>query len=90
MFFGWVGGVALAPARSCSRCLKTFLIVGAGLALGPLLGSTGRKTEKLDFHTKKQYFAPYGDSGRFDVTEWSGNVSRIEIDPVLPTFCLTE
>ena len=28
--------------------------------------------------------------GRFDVTGWSGNILRIEIDPVLPTFCLTE
>ena len=35
-------------------------------------------------------FAPYGDSGRFDVTGWSGNILRIEMDPGSPIFCLTE
>ncbi len=50
-------------------------------------GPIGRKT---GFSAKKQYFAPYGDSGRFDVTGWSGNILRIELDPVLPSFCLTE
>ena len=36
-------------------------------------------------------FAPYGDSGRFDVTGWSGNILRIELDPVRASpFCLTE
>ena len=35
-------------------------------------------------------FAPYGDSGSFDVTGWSGNILRVEIDPVLPPICLTE
>ena len=38
----------------------------------------------------RKYVAPYGDSGRFDVTGWSGNILRIELDPVLPSFCLTE
>ena len=50
----------------------------------------GRKTEKLDFPPNKKNVAQYGDSSRFDETEWSGNILRIEIDPVLPTFCLTE
>ena len=37
-----------------------------------------------------KYFAPYGDSGRFDTTEWSGNRFCVEIDPASPIFCLTE
>ena len=45
---------------------------------------------KTVFPAKQIYFAPYGDSCRFDVTGWSGNILRIELDPVLPTFCLTE
>ena len=31
-----------------------------------------------------------GDSGRFDVTEWSGNILRIDLGPASPIFCLTE
>ena len=32
----------------------------------------------------------HGDSGGFDVTGWSGNTLRIEMDPGSPIFCLTE
>ena len=41
------------------------------------------------FSAKNKSFAPYGDSGRFDVTGWSENILRIKIDPMLPSFCLT-
>ena len=57
--------------------------------VGHLPTSVGRTTEKLDFLVKKKN-APYGDSGRFDVTEWSGDIFRIELDPMLRPFCLTE
>ena len=63
--------------------------VPSGDEVGHLPTPVAKKLEKLDF---RQLFvvAPYGDSGRFDVTGWSGNTLRIELDPVLPPFCLTE
>ena len=57
---------------------------------GSLTNPRGPKNWKTGFSEKKTDFAPYGDSGRFDVTEWSGNTLRIELDPMLPPFCLTE
>ena len=48
-------------------------------ALGPN-GPQNRKTEKNGFSAKQKYVAPYGDSGRFGVTEWSGNIFCVEID----------
>ena len=56
---------------------------------GPFTNPRGEKLKNWIFGHFR-FFAPYGDSGRFDVTEWSGNTLRIEIDPVLPPFCLTE
>ena len=53
-------------------------------------GSLGRKTEKLDFRQKWSESGPYGDSGGFDVTGWSGIILRIDLDPGSPIFCLTE
>ena len=38
----------------------------------------------------KNKIAPYGDSGRFDVTGWSGNILRIDLDPGSPIFRLTK
>ena len=62
-----------------------------GLVLkGAYRGSLGRKTEKLDFLHFCFFFAPYGDSGRFDVTGWSGKILRIDLDPGSPIFGLTE
>jgi hypothetical protein len=60
-----------------------------GVLQGSFRGPIGRKTEKLDFQAFF-FVAPIGDSGRFDVTGWSGNTLRIELDPVLPPFCPTE
>ena len=48
------------------------------------------KNRKNVFSAKTKYFVPYGDSGRFGVTEWSGFIFCVEIDPTSPTFCLTE
>ena len=53
-------------------------------------GPIREKTEKPKFLPTHIYFAPYGDSGGFGVTEWSGKISCVEIDSASPIFCLTE
>ena len=47
--------------------------------LGRLWGPMGPGLPSSRKAAKTKYFAPYGDSGRFDVTGWSGNILRIEI-----------
>ena len=42
--------------------------------------------EKTEFSAKNTYVAPYGDSGGSGVTEMSGNIFCVEIDPVSPIF----
>ena len=36
--------------------------------------------------SEKQYVAPYGDSGRFGVTEWTGFIFCVEIDTRVSNF----
>jgi hypothetical protein len=56
------------------------------------------KTEKLDYLRirfseklkEQQNVALYCDSGGFHMTEWSGKIFCVEIDPASPIFCLTE
>ena len=51
---------------------------------------TWPKSWKTGFSAKQKYVAPYGDSGRFGLTEWSGKIFCVEVDPASPSFCLTE
>ena len=74
---------SMSKSSDCSL-LKNLFVRGSEGA------PRGRKTKKNEFSAQQKYFAPYGDLGRFDVTEWSGNILRIDLDPSSPIFCLTE
>ena len=53
-------------------------------------GSNRGKNKKSEKTANKIDFAPYGNSCRFGVTEWSGFIFCVEINTGSPIFCLTE